>query len=116
MSLDQDSRMSDIGHLGCFCIMIFFGLYLYDASFFPERYLLIEYPLVECEESVCMLFSEKFFLSFCESERLSSWPTYVVELIPIKVIIYFSRIFFARKIIIDCHSQYKKEANTQYER
>ena len=85
MSLYEYGRMTDIGHLGCCCCMSSYWSHLGDLSSFPERYLLIEYPLVEREESVFAFSSKKLLLSLRQTKRLASTPTDIEKLSTIKM-------------------------------
>lgn len=71
-----------------------------DRSFFPERYLLIEYPLVEREESVFAFATKKLLLRLRQAKRLSGTPTDIEKLSTIKMVRYIPPVAFARMVAI----------------
>jgi hypothetical protein len=71
-----------------------------DGTIFPERDTLIEYPLVDREETIFSFFTQKYLLRLCEPESLPCSPSDIIEPLPIIVITQFSYSTLARKHMI----------------
>ena len=80
--------------------MFYCWFYGCDLSSFPERYLLIEYPLVEREESVLAFATKKLLLRLRQAKRLPSTPTDIEKLLPIKMVRYIPSVTLARMVTI----------------
>ena len=100
MGLYEYSCMSDIGHLRRVTIVFEHWFDWCDFSFFPERYFLIEYPLIEWEESVFAFSAKKLFLCLCQAKCLSGTPTDIEKLSTIKMIRCISSMTLARMVTI----------------
>lgn len=111
--LYQDSRMSYIAHTYSVTVMSIWRCIWCDVSIFPERNLLIQYPLIKCEKSIFMLFTEKFFFCLCESKCLSRLPSDIIKSLSIEMIGNSSFIYTARikniYRICQCDEKYQRE-------
>lgn len=96
--------MSDIGHSSTRSIMPDDWFGGGDGSIFPERYSLIEYPLIEREESIFMFFTKKLLFRSCHTKYLSSTPADIVEFFTIKMVGNISFVVLARMMTI--HQEY----------